>query len=158
MTQDLVTLSTAVDKDNKELAKLVQTIGDEKRKLEELSGTASSAKQDLIKLKADVSSVSSGKMDKELMELILKKHQQNFKMTLGQTAREIDAKIEYLQRKVKELDRISQLSVNEKKAAPQKTEPSTPQNLSSRAQKRQQRNPHPWNRVKLSNRIFGNKA
>ena len=116
-TKDIVKISTTVDKDRKEQKKLSQMVSGQKTALEDLTGSSTSAGKDIAELKAGVSEISTGKMDKQLMELILKKHQQNFKMVLGQTADKIEEKLESLKKRINELDRISKLLVEQKNSA-----------------------------------------
>ncbi len=122
-TRDLVALSAAAEQNKKENKEMAQTVVSEIRKLENLVETTSSSTQDLVKLKAELSSLSSAKMDKQLGELILKKHNENLIYKMDQLEKKIDEKIKSIEIKMSELERVTKSSATNKTTPKTETTP-----------------------------------
>jgi hypothetical protein len=143
LTDELVKLSTNLDKDKKELAGLTRTVSGEKQKLTNLAETTDGVKKDLTKLKTDISDVSAGKMDKELMEFILKKHQQNFMTTMDKSTREIRDDITSLRKKIRDLEKISRQSTRKNRSRSVGNTPPKPQKSELKSTKKATKRPVP---------------
>ncbi len=81
-----------------------------KQELARLAGTIDKAKKDVFKLQGDISFLSSGKIGKKELKLALKNEDERKREKLSQVTRNLENKIELMNRKIKELERISKLS------------------------------------------------
>lgn len=91
-----------------------------------LSQSIDRVKEDLLKIQANFVSLSSSKVDKKILDLELKTHQQVYQKKLSQVTSSLERKLNAAEKRIKELEKVSAVPKKQTKVTTQKTKPITP--------------------------------
>ena len=80
--------------------------------MENLSQTIGSAKNDLINISSDINFLKSVKVDQKAVHILLKNQQQVYQLALQKTTSNFEDRIKSIEKKLKELEKIRELSKN----------------------------------------------
>jgi len=82
------------------------------KKLANLSQTIESTKNDLINIGSDIDFLKSVKVDQKAVHIFLKNQQQTYQLALQKTTSNLEDRIKSVENKLKELEKIRELSKN----------------------------------------------
>ena len=88
-----------------------------KKDLTDLSKGLDKARKELSKLQADIAALSSAKIDKKIFDITIKKEQKVFQQKLDKTAKDLEDKIESIQKSLKKVKKTSASSQPSSKPA-----------------------------------------
>ncbi len=91
-----------------------------------LSQNIDRATDDLLKIQANIVSLSSSKADKKILDLELKTQQQTYQKRLRELTSSLEKKINAAEKKIKELENVNTVQKKQPKGTTQKAEPTTP--------------------------------
>ncbi|MEA3279508.1 MAG: hypothetical protein U9Q38_02760 [Thermodesulfobacteriota bacterium] len=104
-----------------------------KKELTDLNKGLNKARKELSKLQADIAALSSAKIDKKIFDIALKKEQRVFQQKLDKTVKDLEDKIESIQKSLKKVKKTATSSPPPSKpaseTAPKKTGDIIEQNI-----------------------------
>ena len=81
-------------------------------KLENLSQIVGSAKNDLINIRSDIDFLKSVKVDQKNVDILLKNQQQTYQLALQKITSNLEDRIKFVEKKLKELEKVEKLPKN----------------------------------------------
>lgn len=95
------------------------------KKMTDLSQTVKNSRDDLLKMRSEISSIKSSKVDKNDLKSALKDQQEIYQIALRQLTVNLEEQINDLEKRLKKLDRTGASSGKQKENKPNKTLSST---------------------------------
>jgi len=126
--KDLKNISSQIDALDKMVA----------QKLGQLAASIKNTTNDLIKIRADISTLVTSKMDRKIFDQELQKEQQFQQKKLDQIQATMDNQIQSIQKEIKKIENRIALIQKEGQQAPQNPPPSTPSSTSPGSSGKQQ--------------------